>query len=51
MVAATVNSIPRKLVDVPATRARFYQQVAWDTVQNFTIEKLEAAEAKRKATP
>lgn len=41
-VTAVVNGAPCTLVNVPPARARFYQQVAWDTVQNFSVEKIAA---------
>jgi hypothetical protein len=49
-ISVMVNGQPQRLVNVADTRARFYQQLAWDTVQTFSIAKLEAAAAQRNAT-
>jgi hypothetical protein len=38
------------LANVPAPRALFYQQIAWETVQAYSLEKAEAEAAKRDAT-
>lgn len=37
------------LADVPPARARFYQEVAWDTTQHYTFEKLTAEQNARQA--
>ena len=39
----------RVLADVTSTRAKLYQQTAWDTVQNVTLETLLAEDAKKDA--
>jgi hypothetical protein len=43
------KDIQQTLVNMPTARAQFYQQVAWDTVKNFSMEKFEADEAKHNA--
>jgi hypothetical protein len=44
------NNQQAVLANVPAERARFYQQIAADTVKTYSLEKAEAEAAKRDAT-
>lgn len=48
-LAGMVNGRPQTVANLPADRARFYQQVAWDTVQTFSATRFLAEEAKRTA--
>ena len=41
------NNLQAILANVPVQRAGFYQQIAWETVQAYSLEKAEAEAAKR----
>jgi hypothetical protein len=48
-ITVSNKGTPQNLVSMSPSRARFYQQIAMDTVKNFSFEKFEAAEAKLNA--
>jgi hypothetical protein len=48
-LTGVVEGRQQAIVNIPAERARFYQQVAWDTVVAFSATRLLAGETKQHA--